>query len=141
MDLRGNFDFGLAEDLSVRVSGSAKRQDGYVDVLDFGCVNPQGSANNPTTGGIPARTGGGDCLIDRDGDVNYQAVRAQLRYNPSNAVDLMLSADYVSDTRRPSAAILRATYPLRPDQLARVQGDYTGVTWDDRFICGPLLQL
>ena len=137
MDLRGNFDFGLAEDLSVRVSGSAKRQDGYIDVLDFGCVNPQGSALNPAVGGIPARVGSDDCLIDRDGDVNYQAVRAQLRYNPSDAVDLMLSADYVSDTRRPSAAILRATYPLNPAQLARVRGDYTGIVWDDRFICGP----
>ncbi|RIV93357.1 TonB-dependent receptor [Aurantiacibacter xanthus] len=137
MDLRGNFDFGLAEDLSVRISGSAKRQDGFIDVLDFGCVNPQGSANNPTTGGIPARTASDSCLIDRDGDVNYQAVRGQLRYNPSDAVDLMLSADYVSDSRRPSPAVLRSTTPLTPAQLARVQGAYTGINWDDRFICGP----
>lgn len=137
MDLRGNFDFGLSDDLSVRLSGSAKRQDGYIDVLDYGCVNPQGTANNPVAGGIPARLAAPDCLVDRDGDVNYQAVRGQLRYNPSEAVDIMVSADYVSDKRRPSAAVLRATYPLTDAQLARAQGEYTGIVWDDRFICGP----
>ena len=136
LDLRGSFDFGITEDLSARISGSAKSQDGFVDVLDFGCVNPLGSANNPTVGGIAATVSSADCRIARDGDVNYQAMRGQLRYNPSSAVDIMLSAEYISDNHRPSAAVLRQTGALTGVQQARVRGIYTGVNYDNRFVCG-----
>lgn len=138
MDFRGSFDFGITDDLSARIAGSAKQQEGYIDVLDYGCVNPLGSPNNPATGGIPPSRSSGDCRVARDGDVDYQAFRGQLRYHPSSAVDLMLAAEYIEDNRRPSAAVLIATNPnLTPAQQARVRGSYTGVNYDNRFICGP----
>jgi len=135
--LRASLDVGLTPTLSARISGSSKQQDGYVDVLDFGCVNPAGSAQNSGPNNIPATTTTDDCRIARDGDINYQAVRGQLRFNPSSAVDLILAGEYVSDTRRPSANVLRATGPLAPAVLSAVQGDYTSIPFDDRFICGP----
>ena len=138
LDLRGSYDFGITESLSARISGSAKRQDGFIDVLDFGCVNPLGSANNPTVGGIAPVTTGNDCVVARDGDINYQAVRGQLRFQPSNAVDILLAAEYINDDRRPSAAVLVATNPnLSAAQQNRVRGPYTGLSYDNRFICGP----
>ena len=138
LDLRGSFDFGITENLSARVSGSAKRQGGYIDVLDYGCVNPLGSANNPTVGGIAPTRASGDCRVARDGDVNYQAVRGQLRYQPTSGIDLMVSGEYISDQRRPSPAVLIATNQnLTAAQQARVRGSFTGVNYDNRFICGP----
>src|SRR5690606_6188701 len=67
IDLRGSFDFNLAENLDARVAGVAKKQRGYVQRLDFGCVYPVGGGDrlpadaplNPGAeinpiGGIPA---------------------------------------------------------------------------------------
>ena len=137
MDFRGSYDFGITDSLSARVAASAKQQEGYIDVLDYGCVNPLGSANNPTVGGIAPTRAAGDCRVARDGDVDYQAVRGQLRFNPSSAVDLMVSAEYIQDNRRPSPAVLIATNAnLTPVQQGRVRGAFTGVNYDNRFICG-----
>ena len=43
MNLRGAYDFGLTENVLVRVSASSKTQDGYFDILDYECVNGAGS--------------------------------------------------------------------------------------------------
>ncbi len=136
LGLRGSLDLGITPSLSARISGSAKRQDGYVDVLDFGCVNAPGTALNPAVGGIPAGRPNNNCKVAEDGNVNYQALRGQLRYNPGSGVDITASAEFVNDDRRPSALTLRATRALTPAQTARIQGPYTGVVFDSRFICG-----
>ncbi|NBC37424.1 TonB-dependent receptor [Novosphingobium sp. FSY-8] len=134
LDLRASGDFGITDNLSARISGAAKRQQGYVDVYDFGCVNQQGSAINPTSGGIPATRPTGQCLTGRDGNVDYQAVRAQLRYHPGAALDILLSADYVSDNHSPAPTVL-----LTANNAAAgaVRGSYSGVALDSRFVCGP----
>jgi iron complex outermembrane recepter protein len=44
LNLRGSYDFSLAEDrVLARVSASSKTQDGYFDILDYECVNGAGS--------------------------------------------------------------------------------------------------
>jgi iron complex outermembrane receptor protein len=44
LNLRGSYDFALAEDrVLARVSASSKTQDGYFDILDYECVNGAGS--------------------------------------------------------------------------------------------------
>ena len=43
VDLRGSADFALADNLFARVSAVSKKQDGYVDRVDYGCAFP----NNP----------------------------------------------------------------------------------------------
>lgn len=76
VDLRASADVAIMQGVDVRLSGVSKRQDGYVERLDFGCVHPQGSALNPAVGGIPAQMpAGSDCVVGKDGNVNYQAVR------------------------------------------------------------------
>src|SRR3569833_4232018 len=80
---RGGFDFKLTDDLSGRISGVFKLQNGYVDQLDFGCVHPAGNgdtfvANDGTTkeinpaGGIAALRPQGACRGDRLGEVGYE---------------------------------------------------------------------
>lgn len=132
-DLRASIDLGIADGLSFRLAAASKTQGGYVNVIDFGCANPQGSANNPVVGGIPALRPSGDCVVGKQGDVNYQAVRAQLRYE-RGPVDAMISADYVTDDRAQSPAVLlSANNPA----TGFIRGPYTNVAYDSRFICGP----
>ncbi|MCB5425696.1 TonB-dependent receptor [Altererythrobacter sp. CC-YST694] len=140
--LRGGFDFKLTDDLSGRVSGVYKHQEGYVERYDFGCVYPAGGsatfkANDGTTklvnpaGGIPALKPQGSCLIDKLGEVGYQAVRGALRYNPSSDIDINLSAEYIHDSHTAAGEVLAAT-----DVIDNPNTNIGGVPYDNRFICG-----
>jgi iron complex outermembrane receptor protein len=133
MDLRASADFGLTEQLAMRVAGVAKKQEGYVDRLDFACVNPPGTALNPSVGGVQASTSGGDCRVARDGEVDYLAGRVQLRYQPNDRIDVNIIGDYTHDDRTASAGVL-----LRADNTANpeVRGSADAIPYDSRFICG-----
>ena len=110
IDLRGGFDAKLTDSLFFRLSAVAKKQDGYVKRLDFGCVNPPGSPNNPSSATqtpipqiVPANA---DCLVARDGEVDYNAVRGVLRYQPSDTLDIVLIGDYTHDDRNVAGSVL-----------------------------------
>jgi iron complex outermembrane receptor protein len=175
LDLRGSADFNLAQDLDMRIAGVAKQQKGYVDRLDFGCLYPAGGSAtfvdragatvpiNPA-GGIPALSSGSNCLLAREGEVNYVAGRAQLRYRPTERIDINLVADYTNDDRVTAATVLldrtypngapaSPIFPLPPsppfttgtppsptaaNPLPRdIQPFATVVPYDRRFVCGP----
>jgi len=107
-DLRGSANFKLAEGLSARVSGVYKRQNGYVDQLDYGCVYP----NNVQ--GIGARPSSGQsCLIDKLGERNYAGIRASLRYNPNDNIDYVVSGDYTYENRTNAAEVVTSVNPAR----------------------------
>jgi iron complex outermembrane receptor protein len=134
--LRASGDFSLAENVSARISGVFKRQDGYVDQLDFGCVHPAGSdALNPA-GGIPRVRAVGDCRIAKLGGVGYEAVRGILRFNPSENFDLMLSADVTHDEHTIAGEVLMATGAVANTPNTYAIYSTTPVPYDDRFICG-----
>ncbi len=153
VDLRGSADFGLTEDISARFSGVAKRQGGYVDRLDFGCVYPAGGSAtfvdnagntvpvNPA-GGIPAlTTKNSDCVLAREGDVNFQALRGQLRYE-RDKLDINIIADYTHDDRNTAGAVLRDIVVdgvrRSPNLSSGDTNPYGGtIPYDARFICGP----
>ena len=117
IDIRGSADFNLAENLDMRISGVSKKQEGYVDRLDFGCVYPAGG---PTTfvnragatvpinpaGGIPAQTNRADCKVADEGEVNLSAIRGQLRYRPNDRIDINIIGDYSIDSRYTAGTIL-----------------------------------
>ncbi len=122
VDIRGSFDFNVAEGVDMRLAGVAKKQTGYVDRLDFGCVYPAGGsatftraypiagapdtlAVNPT-GGVPARTNRRDCTLAKEGAVGYNAMRAQLRIRPIESVDINFTADYTDDDRTAAGSVL-----------------------------------
>jgi iron complex outermembrane receptor protein len=132
MDLRASADFTLADDLFMRLSGVAKKQRGYVQRLDFACVNPPGSPLNPTVGGVPAQAGADDCVVAHDGEVDYQAARAQLRYNPSDRLDINIIGDITHDDRNAAAGVLLSANNANPN----VRGNAFNVPYDDRFVCG-----
>ncbi len=140
--VRAGIDFALTDDLSARISGVYKHQNGYVDQLDFGCVFPAGgpatfNANDGTTqlvnpaGGIARVQPEGSCRVDRLGEVGYQAIRGALRYNPTDAVDINLTGEYIHDKHSAAGEVLAATSPISGPNT-----NINGVPYDNRFICG-----
>lgn len=123
VSIRAGADFALTDTLAARISGTFKEQGGYVDVLDYGCANP-GS-------GVVSAAPGTDCVVGQYGDTSYQAVRGILRFQPSNSIDLTLSADYTRDTSNNPAEILLYASNTNPN-VDTVEG----IPFDSRFLCG-----
>jgi iron complex outermembrane receptor protein len=128
LDLRASADFNLMEGVDFRMSAVSKQQEGYVDRLDFGCVYPAGGSATftrnfaitgaPTTlavnpvGGVPQTTNRSDCLLGKESEVGYMAVRGQLRIRPQDNIDINIAADYTSDDRTTAGnVLLNRTYP------------------------------
>lgn len=99
LDLRGSVDFSLADNLFMRVAGVSKRQRGYVERRDYGCAFPNSGVPN-------LAPGSGNCVVGTNGDVDYSAIRAQLRWVASDTVEVNGSADYTDDNRSPAGSVL-----------------------------------
>ncbi|OJY71100.1 MAG: hypothetical protein BGP16_10885 [Sphingobium sp. 66-54] len=126
IDLRGSADFNLTQGLDMRLAGVAKKQEGYVQRLDFGCVYPMGGPAtlpadaplnpgaqiNPADG-IPAtRAAGSGCQVADEGNVNYMGLRGQLRWRPADTIDINVIADYTVDDRwQVGSVLLESHYP------------------------------
>src|SRR5215472_16353650 len=100
LQLRGAADFRLTDHLFARMAGTFSNQDGYVDVFNYDCVHPSPPPSPPPS------SGGIKCGQYSLGDVGYRALRATLRYLPSESFDAVLSADYIHDARNNGAEVL-----------------------------------
>jgi iron complex outermembrane receptor protein len=126
-DLRGSVDLGLSDQLALRVAGVAKRQDGYITRYDYGCLNPDS--------GIPQILAAGDgCVLGKEGEVNYQAVRAQLRYRPSDNLDINIAGDFTNESRSAAGQVLRVANYTGTNDINPFPGD---LPFDSRWKCGP----
>ena len=123
LEARAGADFKLTDHLFARLAGTFADQNGYVDVYSYGCAFP-GS-------GVPAPTGGIKCKQYSLGDTGYRALRATLRFNPSDRLDTLLSADYIRDRHNNGAEIL--LYGNNPNPNAAT---VNGLPFDSRFLCG-----
>ena len=125
LDVRANADFALTDNLFARLAGVSRSQDGYVDVLDYGCVHPDS--------GIPAVRPTGNCLMSKQGGVGYEALRAQLRFLPSDSLEINLAGDFTNEDRPMAATVLAyANYTGSGD----INPFPTPQTFDSRFMCG-----
>ncbi|MGI4876514.1 MAG: TonB-dependent receptor [Janthinobacterium lividum] len=134
VDLRGSVDFKIADGLFARVSGVAKRQDGYIKDLDFGCVYPAGTSPLNPAGGVPRqRSAGESCVLGKEGEVNYQAIRGQLRWLATEAIEVNVIGDFTRDVRRSAGSVLTvANYTGTGD----IDPYAAPIPLDSRFICG-----
>jgi iron complex outermembrane recepter protein len=114
--LRGSADFKLAEGLYGRVAGVYKNQDGYISQIDYGCAKP----GNPE--GVVSYATSGNCTVAKLGQVNYQAIRGQLRYNPSDNFDWTIAADYSNEDRLNSAEA--TTFSKNPNYICGLYCTY-----------------
>lgn len=98
-DLRASGDFQLGDRTFMRISGVSKRQGGYIERRDYGCSFP--------TSGVPILASAAtDCVVGTNGDVDYTALRAQLRFQVNDDLELGASADYTNDSRTPAGSVL-----------------------------------
>ena len=144
LSLRAAADFPLTDNIFARISGVMKKQNGYVDQIDFGCAHPAGNGetyvdNNGVTqeinpaGGVPSYHQTKNCVVDQLGGVGYQALRGILRFEPSDSFDFTLIADYTNDDRTVAGEVIDATAIVNNSNTNAAPG----VVYDDKFICGP----
>lgn len=125
-DLRGSANFVLTDNLYARIAAVHKRQDGYVDQVDFGCANP----GNPL--GIGARPSTpSDCVVDKFGEKNYTGLRGSLRFNPDDKLDWTITGDYTYENRSYSASVLTVNDTSKTDGVNFICGRFC--TYADFF--------
>ncbi len=123
--LRGAIDLAVTDTISARISAMVKSQDGYIENLDYGCVNP-----NPD---IPATVSSSDCKRGPNmGGTGNQAIRGQLRFEPNDQFDFTLTGNYTREDRMSAGPVLRSANFDNPET-----NPVPGVPYDARFICGP----
>jgi iron complex outermembrane receptor protein len=122
--VRGAIDLAIVPDqLFLRVAGAAKHRDGYVDVLDYGCLFP--------ASGIPAHGGNSNCKLGTQGGIEEFGGRAALRWIASDTLEFNITGDYTISRNEPTATTVHF--------IDRISGglppvsDY-GVVFDDRFL-------
>jgi iron complex outermembrane receptor protein len=106
VDVRASGDFTLVEDeLFIRVAGVSKNRDGFVDRIDYGCSHP-GS-------GVPTLRLSQGCKLGTLGGVSYAAGRANLRWLPSDTLEVNFNADITNDSSEAGADVLRRAVQLQ----------------------------
>ncbi len=155
-NFRGSWDVSIVPDsLFARVSFSSKRRDGYIDVLDYECVNGPGSLG---TGGPgipgqpPIRLGSAvsptdtrGCVVDHQGGENVQSARVALRWLTTDVLDIGLTGDYTIQNQDGAPDQYTAMDPTNFLVCAWNNGcgipgfngvgqPVFGVQWDQRFL-------
>jgi iron complex outermembrane recepter protein len=123
LEMRAGADFKLTDHLFARIAGAYADQDGYVNVYSYGCEHPES--------GVPAPTAGTKCKQYALGDTGYRALRASLRFNPSDTLDALFSADYIHDAHNNGAEVLVYGNNANPNAATP-----NGLPLDSRFLCG-----
>ena len=124
LQLRGAADFKLTDVLFARIAGTFSNQDGYVDVFNFDCAHPSAT---------PASSGNIKCEQYSLGDVGYRALRAALRFVPSEKFEALLSADYIHDAHNNGAEVL--LYGENPNPNVNAPNGLP-LTASSGFLCG-----
>ena len=120
LDLRGSYDFSLADNLFARVTGVSKSSDGYQDVYDFACINPGQAGTLPVR--VPNRQAG--CKLGTQGGTDVQGARASLRWVAADNYELTLTGDFSDDKSE-----------VRPDTLVSITGPGGPfATWSDHYL-------
>jgi iron complex outermembrane receptor protein len=121
--LKGVADIALVPDrLFLRLSGLSDRRDGYQTRYDYACTHP-GS-------GLISYANNLDCVLGTLGGTDEKALRAQLRWLASDAVEVNLSAFASKDNNEPPAQTLLYAGPGAPSSV--ING--TSVQLSPRFV-------
>jgi iron complex outermembrane receptor protein len=91
----------LTDGLYLRLSGYSKQIDGYVDRVDFGCLNP-GS-------GVPSVVApGGSCKLGTEGGEDVQGARIALRWMGNESFENNLVMFGTRERNEPTAGVILA---------------------------------
>jgi iron complex outermembrane receptor protein len=139
-DFRGAYDISVVPDqLFARVSFSSKRHDGYVDVLDYECVNGPGSLGNGPIK-LGSQTGPTDsrgCVMDHQGNENVQSARIALRWLATDTLEANLTGDYTTQNQEgppDQYDLINGTSGIAGVWNTVVGKPVFGIPWDSRFL-------
>ena len=97
-DFRGSGDFTLVpEKMFVRFSGVVRHSDGYITRYDYGCTHPGMLNQAGAVASIPSGRQNSTCKTGTEGGKAYDAVRASLRFTPTDKLEINLIADTTHD--------------------------------------------
>ena len=99
VELHGSGDFTVVPDqLYFRLTGVARRENGYVTLEDYACTHPQ----DPyvISGAYPRGNFTSDCKTGTEGGQDYTALRGSLRWVPSDALEVNWVTDATQDDSR-----------------------------------------
>ena len=99
--LRGYGDFRITDNLNARISGMARNTDGYVKLIDYGLTHP--SSNVPANQSIGRFPEAGEM-----GGRQMIAGRLALDWQPTDNLNVYVTADYTNQDGDPGAAVLIA---------------------------------
>jgi iron complex outermembrane receptor protein len=136
LSIRGMADFAISDDLAVRVSGMTRSRDGYVAMLDYGQTHP--SSNVP----VNNARGSGNSDYESMGGQNISAARAALKWEPTDAFEMNLSADFTRERSEAIPTVLIAAGAIAPagtvfnpnstgasSSPAKVNGNSVSIPW------------
>jgi iron complex outermembrane recepter protein len=108
LTVRGMADFSLSDTLAVRVSGMARGRDGYVGMLDYGQTHPTSNVPENNT------RGNGNADYETMGGQSIIAGRTALRWQPTDALEINVSADYTREDSEAIPTVLIAAGAIAP---------------------------
>jgi len=135
-EVKGAFDFSIIPDvLTVRISGGMNTVDGYVTRYDFVCQHPTEAGN------LPQLTLNPSCKIGNEGGDTAETLRANIRWTPTENLEIRFSMDALKDSGEAEANKTLAIVPgggladyNKNVLLNPASGFYTGVPIDTRFL-------
>jgi iron complex outermembrane recepter protein len=134
--VKGAFDIPIIDgELFLRMSAGSKSADGYMDRLDYVCLNPA------TSGRLRPQTTEAGCKLGTLGGEDIQSFRTSLRWLPNEDIEVNLIGDYTDDHGEPAPQqIIAKTTPANPatDAMTRYSNTVLiptfGIPADARFV-------
>jgi iron complex outermembrane receptor protein len=124
VEFRGSTNFAILDNLFVRLSGVGNHQDGYENMVDFGCANPTFTATPVTfsASGVPTYgtpgtysvapgplTKANSCVTGQEGGTAYAAGRIAIRWAATDNLDVNFIGDLSNtDQENPAETLLYA---------------------------------
>jgi iron complex outermembrane recepter protein len=143
-DVRGGFDASIIDDkLFMRVSGVSKKQDGYVDQLDYTCEmqklgTPQLAGSFPTADNSAYQRG---CVTGAFGGTNLGAAQMALRYVATSKLQLNAIFSRSKEDDEAPAEVLFNTNPATNDGFDSVYSAELykayGIVYNNSFLPPP----
>ncbi|MEP7245251.1 MAG: TonB-dependent receptor [Gammaproteobacteria bacterium] len=140
MEVKGAFDTTIAPDLFMRISGQSKKQNGYVDQLDFKCGmaaqgTPELSGSFPTFDNSAGQRG---CKIGSFGGTDITAARAAFRWAPEGKLELNYVIAYSQEKDEAAPEVLLDAHPSATDNQASAINALLlqkyNIKYDNRFL-------
>ena len=115
LEFSGAYDFSLIEDkLFTRISATSKKNDGYMDRLDWACS--MNAAGHPELAGdFPSymrnyTMSQGDCKVGEKGGNQMDAAKLMLRYLATDRLEFNIGVDYTKILQDTQAVVLNRKF-------------------------------